>query len=219
MTLVIHCSPARSAGLSFMRPSYPAQIRQGRQPGPTPRALGTANARPVFRPGGLENHPHAAEPDRTALARLHDDRRRAHLRSFRHPVGSLRCRYPLHTGPRPRSRSGREGRSGCMRQRSSRCWGLARPFPGRHTEHGGRTPCHSRIGTGAASLQSMGCIMSDEHTTAMVQRYLDDLVGDSLAEPIVLAFRPGRPPPAPPVRHAPLPELSSPGATAAEPGG
>jgi hypothetical protein len=31
----------------------------------------------------------------------------------------------------------------------------------------------------------MGCIMSDEHTTAVVQRYLDDLVGDSLAEPIV----------------------------------
>ena len=44
------------------------------------------------------------------------------------------------------------------------------------------------MGTGAASLQSMGCLMSDEHTTAVVQRYLDDLAGDSLAEPIVLAL-------------------------------
>jgi hypothetical protein len=34
----------------------------------------------------------------------------------------------------------------------------------------------------------MGCIMSNENTTAVIQRYLDDLVGDSLAEPIVLAL-------------------------------
>jgi RNA polymerase sigma-70 factor (ECF subfamily) len=34
----------------------------------------------------------------------------------------------------------------------------------------------------------MACIMSDEHTTAVVQHYLDDLAGDSLAEPIVLAL-------------------------------
>jgi RNA polymerase sigma factor (sigma-70 family) len=34
----------------------------------------------------------------------------------------------------------------------------------------------------------MGRIMSDEHTTAVVQRYLDDLAGDSPAEPIVRAL-------------------------------
>jgi RNA polymerase sigma-70 factor (ECF subfamily) len=34
----------------------------------------------------------------------------------------------------------------------------------------------------------MGCAMSDEHTTAVVQRYLDELVGDSPAEPIVRAL-------------------------------
>src|SRR5262245_86432 len=31
----------------------------------------------------------------------------------------------------------------------------------------------------------MGCAMIEEHTTAVVQRYLDELVGDSPAEPIV----------------------------------
>jgi RNA polymerase sigma-70 factor (ECF subfamily) len=34
----------------------------------------------------------------------------------------------------------------------------------------------------------MGCAMSDEPTTAVVQRYLDDLAGDSPAEPIVRAL-------------------------------
>jgi hypothetical protein len=34
----------------------------------------------------------------------------------------------------------------------------------------------------------MGCAMSDEHTTAVVQRYLDELGGDSPAEPIVRAL-------------------------------
>jgi RNA polymerase sigma-70 factor (ECF subfamily) len=34
----------------------------------------------------------------------------------------------------------------------------------------------------------MGCAMSDEHTTAVVQRYLDELDGDSPAEPIVRAL-------------------------------
>jgi RNA polymerase sigma-70 factor (ECF subfamily) len=33
----------------------------------------------------------------------------------------------------------------------------------------------------------MGCAMSDDHTTAMAQRYLDELAGDSPAEPIVVA--------------------------------
>jgi RNA polymerase sigma-70 factor (ECF subfamily) len=34
----------------------------------------------------------------------------------------------------------------------------------------------------------MGCAMSDQHTTAAVQRYLDELAGDSPAEPIVRAL-------------------------------
>jgi RNA polymerase sigma-70 factor (ECF subfamily) len=34
----------------------------------------------------------------------------------------------------------------------------------------------------------MGCVMSAEHTTAVVQRYLDQLAGDSPAEPIVRAL-------------------------------
>ena len=34
----------------------------------------------------------------------------------------------------------------------------------------------------------MGCAMSEEHTTAVVQRYLDELGGDSPAEPIVRAL-------------------------------
>ena len=34
----------------------------------------------------------------------------------------------------------------------------------------------------------MGCTVSDEQTTAVVQRYLDELAGDSPAEPIVRAL-------------------------------
>jgi hypothetical protein len=34
----------------------------------------------------------------------------------------------------------------------------------------------------------MGCAMSEDHTTAVVQRYLDELDGDSPAEPIVRAL-------------------------------
>jgi RNA polymerase sigma factor (sigma-70 family) len=34
----------------------------------------------------------------------------------------------------------------------------------------------------------MGCAMSKEHTTAVVQRYLDELAGDSPAEPIIRAL-------------------------------
>jgi RNA polymerase sigma-70 factor (ECF subfamily) len=34
----------------------------------------------------------------------------------------------------------------------------------------------------------MGCAMSEEHTTTVVQRYLDELGGDSPAEPIVRAL-------------------------------
>jgi RNA polymerase sigma-70 factor (ECF subfamily) len=41
------------------------------------------------------------------------------------------------------------------------------------------------MGSDATALRPMGCAMSEEHTTAVVQRYLDELVGDSPAEPIV----------------------------------
>jgi RNA polymerase sigma-70 factor (ECF subfamily) len=34
----------------------------------------------------------------------------------------------------------------------------------------------------------MGCAMSEEHTTAVVQRYLDELAGDSPSEPVVRAL-------------------------------
>jgi hypothetical protein len=34
----------------------------------------------------------------------------------------------------------------------------------------------------------MGCAMSEEHTTAAIRRHLDELAGDSLAEPIVRAL-------------------------------
>src|SRR6516225_2312782 len=34
----------------------------------------------------------------------------------------------------------------------------------------------------------MGCAMSEEHTTVVVQRYLDELAGDSPAEPLVRAL-------------------------------
>src|SRR6516162_2316042 len=45
-----------------------------------------------------------------------------------------------------------------------------------------------RIGTAATAPGPTGRAMSDEHTTAMVQRYLDELAGDSPAEPVVRAL-------------------------------
>ena len=45
--------------------------------------------------------------------------------------------------------------------------------------------------------------MSEEHTTAVIQRDLDELDGDSAAEPIVLALaRPGGPTTARAGRHS-----------------
>ena len=44
------------------------------------------------------------------------------------------------------------------------------------------------FGADATALQPMGCAMNQEHTTAVVQRYLDELGGDSPAEPIVRAL-------------------------------
>ena len=43
------------------------------------------------------------------------------------------------------------------------------------------------MGTDVTALWPMGCAMSAEHTTAVVQHYLDQLAGDSPAEPIVWA--------------------------------
>src|SRR5262245_26869008 len=49
-------------------------------------------------------------------------------------------------------------------------------------------PCRSRIGADATAIRPTLCAMSEEHTTAVVQRYLDELDGDSHAEPIVRAL-------------------------------
>jgi RNA polymerase sigma-70 factor (ECF subfamily) len=40
----------------------------------------------------------------------------------------------------------------------------------------------------ATALEPMGCAMSEEHTTAAVQRYLDELVGAAPAAPVVRAL-------------------------------
>jgi RNA polymerase sigma factor (sigma-70 family) len=40
----------------------------------------------------------------------------------------------------------------------------------------------------ATALEPTGCAMNEEHTTAVVQRYLDELGGDSPSEPIVRAL-------------------------------
>jgi RNA polymerase sigma factor (sigma-70 family) len=44
------------------------------------------------------------------------------------------------------------------------------------------------MGMDATALEMAGCAMSDEQTTAVVQRYLNELDGDSPAEPIVRAL-------------------------------
>jgi hypothetical protein len=61
-------------------------------------------------------------------------------------------------------------------------------LPYEDTEPGGRTPRGSRISTVANAVQPTGCAMLDDHTTAVVQRYLDELGGDSPADPIVRAL-------------------------------
>jgi hypothetical protein len=61
------------------------------------------------------------------------------------------------------------------------------PIPNATTQRGGCTLRRSRIDTGATVLQPRDAT-SDDHTTAVVQRYLDDLAGDSPAEPIVRAL-------------------------------
>jgi RNA polymerase sigma factor (sigma-70 family) len=49
-------------------------------------------------------------------------------------------------------------------------------------------PQRGRIGTDETALLPLGWAVSDEKTTAVVERYLDELAGDSPAEPIVRAL-------------------------------
>jgi hypothetical protein len=44
------------------------------------------------------------------------------------------------------------------------------------------------MGTDLTALWPMGWAMSEDHTTAVVRRYLDEPAGDSPAEPIVRAL-------------------------------
>src|SRR6516165_1141939 len=44
------------------------------------------------------------------------------------------------------------------------------------------------IGRAASPLVPMGCAMSDERTTDVVQRYLDQMAGDAPAEPVIRAL-------------------------------
>ena len=65
-----------------------------------------------------------------------------------------------------------------------------RPRPARHRDpQRGRRICDpGRIVPFANALQTWGCAMAEARTTAVVQRYLDELGGDSPAEPIVRAL-------------------------------
>src|SRR5260370_18768927 len=56
------------------------------------------------------------------------------------------------------------------------------------TRGGGRTSRRGPIGHAAPALGMMGGAMREDRTPAAVQRYLDDLAGDSPAEPIVRAL-------------------------------
>ena len=53
---------------------------------------------------------------------------------------------------------------------------------------GERVSCRGRMGAEVAAIWRIGSPMIEEHTTAAVQRYLDELAGDSPAEPIVRAL-------------------------------
>src|SRR5258708_30453155 len=71
---------------------------------------------------------------------------------------------------------------------SSLWWSRARFFPGHLTKRGGCTSWRDKIVFDATALWPTGCAMSEEQTTFVVQRYLDELAGDSPAEPIVRAL-------------------------------
>ena len=65
-----------------------------------------------------------------------------------------------------------------------------RPRPARHRDpqRVRRTCDRARIVPVANALRTWGCAMAEARTTAVVQRYLDELGGDSPAEPIVRAL-------------------------------
>src|SRR5258708_36000041 len=71
---------------------------------------------------------------------------------------------------------------------SSLWWSRARFFPGHLTKRGGCTSWRDKIVFDATALWPTGCAMREEQTTFVVQRYLDELAGDSPSEPIVRAF-------------------------------
>jgi RNA polymerase sigma-70 factor (ECF subfamily) len=48
--------------------------------------------------------------------------------------------------------------------------------------------CRWRIGTAATTLWRTGCALSEDQTTAVVQRYLDELDGNSPSEPVIRAL-------------------------------
>src|SRR5262245_8389950 len=52
----------------------------------------------------------------------------------------------------------------------------------------GAHPARVDFGADATPSRPMGFAMSDEHTTAVVQRYLDELEENSSAEPLVRAL-------------------------------
>jgi RNA polymerase sigma factor (sigma-70 family) len=58
----------------------------------------------------------------------------------------------------------------------------------RITERSGRTFSRRKVSRVATDLKFVGYAMSEERTTAVVQRYLDELAGDSPAEPVVRAL-------------------------------
>src|SRR5262249_26004926 len=55
-------------------------------------------------------------------------------------------------------------------------------------QRGRLIPRHGTIGNDATAPWPIDCAVNDEHTTAVVQRYLDELGGDSPVEPIVRAL-------------------------------
>ena len=63
-----------------------------------------------------------------------------------------------------------------------------RPARHRDPQRGRRICDPGRIVPVASALRTWGCAMAEAHTTVVVQRYLDELGGDSPAEPIVRAL-------------------------------
>src|SRR5258708_20232650 len=65
---------------------------------------------------------------------------------------------------------------------------MAHIFRRHVTKRGERTPWRGTIVHASTNLWLQGCAMSEERTTVVVQRYLDELTEDSPPEPIVRAL-------------------------------